>query len=127
MNLPKPSRPRACARCRSGMLATDTRGGDRIASSPAQSLVVLGPYSQILLLQPPLVGDRLLLHIFDIERPAEAVVLIEDTRRPFAAQHAAQQRGQFHGVVNPEVETQPAERVVHVGAVAREKDAALAE
>src|SRR5437899_1336968 len=78
-------------------------------------------------LQPPLVADRLLLHIFDIERPAETVVLIEDTRRPFTAQHAAQQRGQFHGVVNPEVETQPAERIVHVGTIAREKDAALAE
>src|SRR4029450_11439338 len=84
-------------------------------------------YAQMLFFQPFLVGDRLLLHVFDIERPTEAIVLVEDMCRRLAAQHAPQQRGQLHGVVNAEVEAEPAERIVHMGAIAREKDAALAE
>src|SRR5882757_1471452 len=56
--------------------------GGGIGSGLAQRLVALRAQRRVLLLQPLLVGDGLLLHVLDIERPAEAVVLLEDRRRP---------------------------------------------
>ena len=64
--------------------------GNWIGSGPAQRLIVLGPYCRILFFQPFLVGDRLLLHIFDIEWPTEAILLLEDMRWLLAAQDATE-------------------------------------
>src|SRR5262249_37635927 len=71
--------------------------------------------------------DGLLLHVFDIERPAQPIVIIEDGGRRLAAQHPAEEAGELDRIVNAEIETEPTERIVHVGGVTGEEYPAPAE
>src|SRR6185295_9913088 len=72
------------------------------------------------LLEPLLVGHRLLLHVFDVERPSPALVGVE-------VAFAGKQVGEIPGFVDAAVQPQAADRVVDVRRVAAEKDPALAE
>src|SRR5438105_3282869 len=74
--------------------------GNRIGCGLAQRLVVLGPYHGILLFHPFLVGNRLLLHILDIERPTETIVLLADMRWLLTAHNGAELPGQLHVSAN---------------------------
>src|SRR3954452_16867762 len=99
----------------------------RIGCDRAQRRVALGARGRILLLEPLLVGDGLLLDIFDIQRPAKPVVEIKNIRRHLAADDTAKQRGQLDAVMDSEIQAEPAERVVDVSGIAGEEGAALAE
>src|SRR5262249_46323082 len=92
-------------------------GGGRARRAPVwrgRRRVVARAHRRVLLLQALLVGDRLLLHVFDVERPPQAIVVVERVGCGFAADDAAQHRGERERVVNAEIQSQPAERVVHV-------------
>jgi hypothetical protein len=65
--------------------AVDQRGAqekgavrDRIGGGSPQRRVRFCSHRRVLLLESLLVGDGLLLHVFDVQRTAKAVVLIED-------------------------------------------------
>jgi hypothetical protein len=45
----------------------------------------------IFLFQPLLVGDGLLPHIFDVQRPASAIIAVETIGRRFVADDLAEQ------------------------------------
>ena len=97
---------------------------NRVVRRRAQRFEVGRPSIGIFLLEPLLVGDRLLLHIFDIERPAPAVVQIELVFASLATAIARQALRQLDAVVNPAVQSQATDRIVDVGRVAGEQDAA---
>ena len=89
--------------------------GYGIGRGRAQEGVVLGAPRGILLLQPLLVGDRLLLDIFHVQGPTNPVVKIENVGRCLFADDTSEQGRQFHPVMDAEIEAEPAERIVDVG------------
>jgi hypothetical protein len=99
----------------------------RVGRDRPQGGVALGTHGRILLLQPFLIGDGLLLDIFDVQRPPKPVIEIQNVRRHFPTDDATQQGGQFDAIVDSKIQAEPAERVVDVGRVAGEESTAPAE
>src|SRR5579863_4630762 len=73
-----------------------------------------------------LVGDGLLLDEFNVQRPAMLIVEIKRAGRRLAADDAAQEAAQLDRVMNAEIKSKPAERIVDVRGIAGEKHTALA-
>ena len=99
----------------------------RIGCRGPQRRVAASARCRILFLEPLLVGDGLLLDIFDVQRPAPLIVAIETIGGRFAAHDLAEQSGKLDRVVNAEIQAKPAERIVDVRGVAGKEDAAFAE
>ena len=91
----------------------------RIGRGLAQGGVIVGAHGRILFLQAFLVGDGLLLHVFDIERAAKPIVIVENGGGSLPPQHAAKQGRELDRVVNAEIEAEPPERKPEDVAVAQ--------
>ena len=99
----------------------------RIRGNSAQGGIVFFARDWVLLFQSLLVGDRLLLNIFDVQWPPMAIIAVERVGRRLPADHTSQQSRQLHRIMDTEVEPEPAERVVYMRRIARKEDASLAE
>lgn len=99
----------------------------RVGRSRPQGRVAASARRWVFFLEPLLVGDGLLLDVFDVQRPAPFIVAVETVGRRFAAHDLAEQTGKLNGVVNTEIQAEPAQRIVDVRGVAGKEDAALAE
>jgi hypothetical protein len=99
--------------------------GNRIARRRAQGFEVGRPSIGVFLFEPLLVGDRLLLHIFDIDRAAALIIARECLGLGRAAQHGNQQARQFHRIVDPAIETEAADRIVHMRGISGQECAPL--
>src|SRR5215470_1672641 len=100
---------------------------DRIGGGPLERLVILGAHSWLFLLKPPLVGNRLLLDVFDVQRPPNSIICIENVGRRLLPQHLADEPGQVDGVVDAEVQPKTAERIVDVCSIACKERASFAK
>src|SRR5215831_15866655 len=101
------------------------RGG--IGCRGTQLGETLFAHSGISFFQPLFVGDRLLLHEFDIERSPPPVVQVELALSSFAFPDSREALCQFNAVVNTAIQAEPADRIVDVSCVAREQHASLSE
>src|SRR6266404_2751604 len=75
----------------------------------------------IALLQPSLVGDRLLLHVLDVERAPASLIGIE------VRTWLRQKLREIPRLVDAGIESEPADRIVHVRRIAAQEHAAAPE
>ena len=80
---------------------------------------------RLALLEPLLVGDRLLLHILDIQGSSDGFVVVQVG--VFAAQNAVQERAQVPRLVDAGIEAEAADRVVDVRRISAKEHPALAK
>ena len=93
----------------------------RIFGSGAQFLQVCAADLRIAFLEPFFVGDRCLLNKFDIGRAAPPFIPVQERFVGAASDDLMQDVRNLHRIVNAAVQSQPANGIVDVRRVTREK------
>src|SRR5262245_22888247 len=98
-----------------------------IGGRAAEQVKLTGQRAFVLFLEPLLVGDSLLLNVFDVDRATVLLVTVECRCRSCVPYDRREQTRELDRIMEPTVETQAAKWIVDVGGVAGEEGAAFAK
>src|SRR5262245_39409472 len=98
-----------------------------ISGCAAEQVKLARPRAFVLFLETLLVGNSLLLNVFDIDRATALLVTVECRCRSCVPYDRREQTSELDCIMEPTVETQAAKRMVDVSSVAGEDGAAFAE